>query len=304
MNGIRPNRDNTFAVVVTYYPKPDLVKNLVIIGSQVDYVAVVDNGSDIGLEDLISKIANGRYILIANGQNLGIAAALNIGISWGVAKGYNWVLTMDQDSECLDGIIDGIGSVYDCFDDTKHLAIIGANFLHKVTGDLGYAFPEDEPCCWREEKYIFTSGSLLSLEAFQRVGPFMEMLFIDLVDHEYEMRLYRYDWKMIVTRQPFFRHVVGEPTSHKIFYKTLWASNHPPIRRFYYTRNAIILARIYYSRETEMIKTFLYQVFVNCILIILFEANKLKKLAAITKGIIVGLHTDVNPYKREVDKEF
>ena len=61
-----PQRSNVCAVVVTYFPKPGCATNLVAIGSQVDHLFIVDNGSSAQslrpIESAAAELAEARRL--------------------------------------------------------------------------------------------------------------------------------------------------------------------------------------------------------------------------------------------------
>ena len=63
---------------------------------------------------------------------------------------------------------------------------------------------------------MITSGSLLALAVFRRVGPMREDFFIDAVDFQYCLRLRRHGYKVIETLLPTLIHPIGAPTLQRV----------------------------------------------------------------------------------------
>ena len=94
------------AVLVTFFPRTEDILGLALIREQVQFVVIVNNGSDQRLLALLREPCQQLHIhLIENGCNLGIAAALNIGIRWALARHFKWVIFFDQDSSPTTGMV-------------------------------------------------------------------------------------------------------------------------------------------------------------------------------------------------------
>jgi len=87
------------AVVVTYHPEPARLSALLdVIGSQVESVIIVDNGSP-GMADWLGESAGARGCgLELLERNTGVAAAHNVGIAKARLARADAVLLLDQDS--------------------------------------------------------------------------------------------------------------------------------------------------------------------------------------------------------------
>lgn len=93
--------------IVTYNPDIEkLKKNISRIAGQVCKLVIADNGSK-NIEDIKRLAAAFENVsVILNYENFGIARALNQIMKWSSNNGGDWTITLDQDSECSDCIID------------------------------------------------------------------------------------------------------------------------------------------------------------------------------------------------------
>ena len=240
------------AVIVSYQPDAGFPARLAAIAGQVDAVIVVDNASTNSvLTGLTEKITGGAICLIINPDNLGIARALNIGIAHAISMNYDWVLLFDQDSSVNAHMIASMVDVYNAIPDKEHLAVIGAHF-HDVNRPASESVPAtgqtaNLPTCsallWQEVDWVITSGSLLSVAAHQKIGPFRDDFFIDFVDTEYCLRARKLGYRIVKTTAPLMTHAIGKHSQHPVFGMRKWTSNHTPDRRYYITRNYTVLLR-------------------------------------------------------------
>ena len=102
-----------------------------------------------------------------------------------------------------------------------------------------------------------TSGNLVNLDAFRQVGPFMDELFIDSVDHEYCIRLQINGYKVIQLNGVLLEHTLGERRKHLFIYPLNFfkknksivsykiVNNHNYIRKYYMVRNRLYVSRKY-----------------------------------------------------------
>lgn len=96
------------AGIVTYNPdEVRLRENIEAVLPQVEKIYIVDNASANrdGIKSLLRALPDARIDLISNAENTGIAHALNQLLAASAAGGYDWLLTLDQDSVVMDGLV-------------------------------------------------------------------------------------------------------------------------------------------------------------------------------------------------------
>ncbi len=266
------------ATVILYNPTDDLIYNIHHYLKDVDIVYAVDNSDqdDPGREAKLKAIEKVRYV--RNKGNLGIANALNKAADLAIRDGYDFLLTMDQDSkvtqDMIDKMLECIGS--ENFDD---IAIITPFHLYR---SIEYTL-RSQPC--EHVLTTMTSGNLLNLQAYQIIGPFLDDLFIDFVDHEYNLRSALKNFKIIRANRAILEHSLGNITIHK-FIKKIVTGNHSPIRRYYSYRNKFFLRDRYKNNFPEFFHKFYISIAYEVILILLFEHDKIHKLKMMFKGYI------------------
>ncbi|MEN6372207.1 MAG: glycosyltransferase family 2 protein [Armatimonadota bacterium] len=272
------NNQNTCSVVVTFHPDPALPDRLSPITRQVDRLLIVDNGSGNSVDTIFDTLASDTRIeIIRNKENLGLAAALNQGIRWAGEHGYQWVLTMDQDSLAYDSMLSGLADAYCAAQNSRNIAVIGANYVDRSTS-IPFFSPTGLEKPWNDAKTVITSGSLVSLEAVEAIGSFRDDLFIDHVDDEFCLRARSKGFGVIITSEVFMEHVIGAPTKEIFFCKSLFTTNAPAARRYYQTRNLLVIAKEYFSADSGWVFNALKVRLKELILMLMFENNKLDKL--------------------------
>jgi len=283
------DKESICGVVVTWNPDKDLFSRIESIARQVDRVVIVDNGSaPSGREVLHEACIPDDVSLIANSRNTGVATALNQGIEYARRHGYRWVLTLDQDSLPSDEMITEQIAVYNDFGERERIGVIGAHPKDKITRVTPYA----EACngeCWLEQTVVITSGSLISLDAFEKVGALRDDFFIDGVDHEFCLRLRAHGYRVLVACRAELLHSLGRPARRRFLGREVVPTNHSYVRRYYLTRNKILITREYFNREPRWIAKQLVALIKSTILVVLFERDKQVKLKSTALGIWHGL---------------
>lgn len=282
------------AVIVTYLPDASFETRLNAISKQVSMVLIVDNGSDAQRSMLRELTINERVLLIENEKNLGIATALNIGIQRAIDLGYEWVLLFDQDTLAHNNLCQSLCDIYASYPAPKKIALIGANYsnVFKPIADL------DSKQSYQLVKRVITSGTLLSIVAYQKIGRFNDEYFIDMVDLEYCVRATRLGFTLLKSTALLMTHSVGFPTKHSLFGKKIWLNNHSPLRRYYYVRNYVVFQREYGKYRfggwaVKSLRKSIRLVF----LILLFESNKQSKIKAILIGWLDGFNQHMGEKK-------
>jgi rhamnosyltransferase len=221
-----------------------------------------------------------------NGRNLGVATALNRGADWARQKSYQWLLLSDHDTHFDEDAMSTLQAVWRDYPEREKIAVIGCNFVDSNLRSLQYA-PDPDESPWSERKTVISSGSLLSLSAFERVGPLRDEFFIDQVDHEYCLRARSKGFRILATGRPVMRHTVGTGKSHGRFgFITL---NHPPQRWYYLIRNEMSLVREYVVREPHWAFITVVSRIQRTLAMVLFEEDRFAKLRYAAAGFVDGV---------------
>ena len=282
---IAPNRQNTCAVVVTYFPDEGVADRLGLIRKQVDEVLVIDNASDEqAVAHLRAALQTPEVSLIQNAANLGIAAALSQGSRWAEEKGYSWVLFFDQDTIPFADMAESLAGAYQDFPFKERLAVVGSS--HSPEVDVPVA---STGCSWRLAETVITSGSLVSVEALRTTGLFRDEFFIDAVDFEFCLRTRFLGFEIIEVTVPVMQHFIGRPQNNQIMGKSIPTHEHVPLRWYYSTRNSVVLYREYIWRNPRWVFRSIYARMRGMALMLIFERSRVSKLKHIARGFVDGI---------------
>jgi rhamnosyltransferase len=300
-----PMAQTICAVVVTYFPDGDFFQRIEKVALQVPKIVIVDNGSSPPCVEQLNRVAESLPAhLILNPCNQGLASGLNAGVRWAALQGFHWALTLDQDTTVAADMIETLAALVERYPVPERLAVVGSNYRDKVNGALFHepltganGFPGQEMAS------VLTSGSLISIPAFQAVGGFRDDFFIDCVDHEYCLRARSRGFHVALTSKPVMDHGVGHGTGHRFLWRNVNTSNHSPLRRYFTFRNMVILTRNYFASEPGWIVYALWGLTKSVILICLFEKDRITKLKFILRGCLDGALGRTGPLK-QLDTEF
>jgi len=272
------------AVIVTYNPDQEFKERIELIKNQVARVIVVDNYSLPLVRQMLRALKSSKIEVIENTSNKGLAAALNQGVLWAKKLGYSWVLTLDQDTTVDNDMVKSLVSIYSQCPFYEKIGLIGSNSRSKYSGRL-YINCQNSKKDFIKVKTIITSGSLLSLTAYEKAGPFREDFFIEGIDLEYCLRLRKYGYEVLLSCRPLMTHAAGKMEEHHFFGRVILVANHEPWRYYLMTRNLLEIFFIYFWREPIWILEASFNFMKTVIKIILYEDAKMLKLKYLNKGI-------------------
>jgi rhamnosyltransferase len=275
------------AVIVTYHPTSLIVENMQKVLAQVAGLVVVDNGSNVDeLDQLRVASQSLGFHLIENEENLGIAQALNLGIRWAKNKGYSWVILFDQDSKITDGFICQMFATWELHAERERLGSIHPKYVDAETGI--------EPVVRRASdggpRISLTSGALMPIWIFDKIGGFAAEYFIDCVDFEYCLRIRAAGYLIADSRQAILLHAAGHASVSLSFSGlTFRPTHHTPMRRYYISRNRIALCRKYFRVFPGWIVQYMFDSMRETIKCFVGEQNRGRKFRSFLLGSWDGL---------------
>src|SRR5437667_2234592 len=171
-----PSRELIGGVIVTYHPDVAFENRFDLVKYQVAHMVVVDNSCTPGVGARLSRLAGACVDVIKNDHNLGVATGLNQGVRRVDELGLSWALLLDQDTVVDDDLVDCLAEIWRQHASPTEIGLIGANSRSTASGRLGI---QSSPGAsgYVELKTIVTSGSLLAMAAYERIGPFRDDFF-------------------------------------------------------------------------------------------------------------------------------
>jgi rhamnosyltransferase len=279
---------DTCAVISTFHPAPAALENLAKVRLQVEGLVVVDNGSSASsLAPFRAAMRELKFTLIENGANLGIAAALNTGVQWAKSRGFDRVVLFDQDSTVTPGFMGAMRSTYEGHPRQAEIAIVMPRYMNREGEDVSWSqfmAPDGAPL------EVMTSGSFIPVSIFDSCGGFREEFFIDQVDHEFAFRVRECGFIVVVSEESFLIHTPGSPREHSFLgVMRFKATHHNAMRRYYMTRNGIVMVRRYWKSHPVWCRSVAKALLMLPIQVVLAERQKWKKLRNILLGTVDAL---------------
>lgn len=265
------------AVIISYNPGADLLRNVLALSKQVDGVVIVDNASTGSALDTIKEVQEQTGCsVIRNDRNLGIAAGLNIGFRFAIDNQYNWIVSFDQDSTVTDGFIQAL---LDAGSNATAPGLICPTYLDRrsMTEMVMPKLPSGEPLI------AMTSGSMLHRTTYLKAGPFDEKLYIDSVDNEYCLRIRSMGMHIVQTNRAVLLHSLGNITFRRCLGRKLVATNHSPARRYYMMRNRLYVS-VRYAHDWRWSYFVLHEIVHEVVAILFVERQKLAKIGYMIRG--------------------
>lgn len=258
-------KDRVAGVVVAYnIEKETLSRNIDTYIDYVDRIFIIDN-SDKNMK--LNKLAEDKIKYLSMNGNRGIAKALNRGVALAIDDGYDYVLTMDQDSQFENNLIDEYAK-----NESDDVIIYSPNYIIERKRTKKYIVDVNE-LYW-----TMTSGNLLNLELYKEVGEFKEDFFIDVVDYEYCLRARRGGFRILQCNKARLIHNPGVQKIKKILWLNYKYGYMSPERLYYQIRNLSWVIREYGSIKARKI------IIVKLSKIILLFDNKRIFLKMFKKG--------------------
>jgi rhamnosyltransferase len=274
------------AVIVTYHPAVKMLEHMRAVLAQVQELIVVDNGSN---SDEVAALRIGAqslgFHLCENGKNLGIAQALNQGVRWAKERGYAWVILFDQDSKITEGFVREMFAAWDSHPLRQRVAAIHPRYVNPDTGiELWVPRAADG-----SPILPMTSGTLMPLWIFDRIGWFASEYFIDLVDWEYSLRIRVAGFCVADSNRAKLSHSPGDPTKVTILGRVFEHSRHNAVRRYYIWRNGIALHRKYLLSFPLWLLKATYRQLHDTVICLIVDENRASQFRSVVLGTWDGL---------------
>lgn len=285
--------------MVTYFPQAASAEDLLILSLQVGALLIVDNGSNSSSLTSLQGIAlRPDTVIVRLGSNLGIAAALNVGLQFAHEHGYRWLATFDQDSGATPGMLAEMVRAFASYPRPAELAVITPCHVdRRLNLTVRERVCETAGSGWRTIQSTMTSGNLVRVAAALSIGGFDESLFIDLVDHDFCLRLRRRGYRVLEATRARLLHSLGSMERRLFAFRRVNVTHHPPIRRYYMSRNRIILWRRHWRQEPAWVLRDVRRFLSESVCILFYERQTAGKLRMIIRGIGDAIRNRRGPFR-------
>jgi len=297
-----PHRSQICAAIVTYNIGDALHRCVDAIRNQVGHVLIVDNGSDEPTRRELNRLkASNSISVILNKRNEGIARAFNQAIHWARGRGFQWILTLDHDSEATPSMVNELVRGYEALGRAgmRNVGVVGANpFDVNLQQYLLHGPCNRVKTPFEDQMEVISSGSLIPLPIFDKVGLFNEDLFIYYVDTEFCMRLSRQGFHIYLCPDAVLLHREGSKKRHRLLWWNTRYDHYGKTARYYLSRNLIYMIR---SRilPPGYIHGLLRSNWKDHFKILLFDEDKFASLWFSLRGLVDGLKGKVGPLDSE-----
>ena len=262
-------------VVVLYNPDDLVYNNMNTYITDIDRLYIIDNSLESN-EKKLGMLKSGNYEYHHLGKNKGLASALNIGCALALDAQYEYVLTMVQDASFKQGSLNqmknSLGS--DC-------QICGPSILIQYNEDNEIKEREKESY----SEWLITAGTIMSLDAWNKVGRFDDDFFIEFIDIDLCLRFMINGYKLHRVKDAYISLMQGVCHQHYLGKKVVYTSDAAPLRTYYLFRNGTYI-RVKYGKKYSSFVDAHYGRYI--IKVILYEDNKIKKLINAFKGWVDG----------------
>jgi len=299
---------STFGLIfVLYLPSAEYLKNLQKARAMCRNVIAVDNSHepDRQLHEMLRR--NGMTVIFNRNQG-GLAGAYNRGAEALLAQGCDVIFLLDQDSDIDESFF--IKMMQACSALATDTFLMGPKIyeinLQKCMPVIppGRRFPkplriDDETEGLFPTLFIISSGSAISAGAYRKLGAFREDYFIEYIDIEYGLRASSQGIPVYMNAAVTMRQTTGNIVRHG----KLFTTHHLAWRRYYGARNAVHALGLYRSKwSLHWLSGLLacHQAF--CVL--LFEEQKLRKVAAILCGYLDGVFGKLGTFENRHPRLF
>ncbi len=260
-------------VVILFNPDSSIIENIKSYIDQVEELLLFDNSTK--KSNLINELpSQNKIIYYSKHTNMGVGYALNYAAGYFVKKGYHYLLTMDQDSIATPNMV--LNLLRSCKEINK-VGIISPKHIGRFD-----PYPTNESI--EEKLVVMTSGNILNLSVYTKVGSFADYFFIDYVDTEYCMRLNKNGFKVLTNNAVALYHNEANVSKRNFFVGVVFPYNHSAKRLYFKVRNRCYL-RDKYKKDYPKYFSYEFPLFKNMLIkILLFEDDKVKKIHYALKG--------------------
>jgi rhamnopyranosyl-N-acetylglucosaminyl-diphospho-decaprenol beta-1,3/1,4-galactofuranosyltransferase len=251
------------AVVVTFNRHTLLLKSISALLGQtrpLDALIIVDNASTDGTREHLERLGhlgNPQIIYLLQTENTGGAGGFKAGLQYCLERGFDWVWLADDDAIALPDTIEKLLAI-----DPQPANLYGSSAVFQNQNDeWTLCWPctadiADRPRTIRNLGEVssvyetdlapflgcFVSGQLLSTIGLPDAG-----FFISGDDLEFTERARAHGARVFLVRDSLVQHPRPDDYTVTYFGRQFLCLRLPPWRRYYYVRNKIIIARLYYG---------------------------------------------------------
>jgi rhamnosyltransferase len=239
----------TAAGVVAFRPNPDVFLALARrLASEADRLFVFLN--DATDTDTMAALRATGATIIESPYNLGVGEAFNQLALHALWAGYTRLAIFDDDSTLAPGSLAALGKSLDALEVAgERPAVVGPLIVSPANAPQAYRPPRyfrtagADVGSAQAVLYVISSGSLINLDAFRRIGRFRSDFFMDAIDTEWCFRARKRGYSCWVDTGVELQHRIGAGVTRANLFGRGFPKQ-PPMRLFAYIRNQIYCLRL------------------------------------------------------------
>lgn len=290
--------EKCIVTVVVTYNRLSLLKECIATLQAQTYapstIFIINNASTDGTGEYLDTVAGehlGQVFVTHLAENAGGAGGFSEGLRLALANGANWIWMMDDDAEPHPTALEELmkvakdpanvyGSLATKGPDTSWTTTLLDPHSHTV--DNAANVPNEA----RVQSLPFL-GFMIHRDLVQKIGLPDAGYFIAADDIEYCMRAERAGAQLIIAGRSRIEHPKSDRYEAQLPGRRLVCLRLPPWKRYYDTRNRLLIARKYYG--IRLLTQTIPGSFVRLFATMRYEPRKLAQLGAFCAGMIDGL---------------
>jgi rhamnosyltransferase len=290
-----PDASTAGAVIVAYHPLEENLEQWATVVRLFPHTLIIDNSTDGAHRARVAARAEAiGAVYSLPGENIGLARAYNFGAQWARQRGLAWVLLLDQDTVLGADAGAIVADAWRSLERRDEVAIFAMSFVERATQATIHvpSVPRSSGAATARARDVLevpSSGSFIPLDAYRRLGPFFEALFLDGVDVEYCYRARGAGLRIVQTVGVCGQHVFGSPERRRLLGREVTTMN-MSVRRWYLAaRNVVILTAIYGARDGALTRHNVGRYGRMFLKLLLLERDRLRKVSSVLRGAFDGL---------------
>ena len=269
------------AIIITYKPSLELIRNVELIQEMADFVMIYDNTT--GMTDAISTLQNCSGVSVFHaGRNDGMGVALNFGLQYAIEHHFDWLATFDQDSRPTKDMFRSMLKSLSEYADGNQVRILAPS--HRDPSEKPKAILLGGELAPIRRQAVITSGNLIKIDGLDKDQRFDESLFIDSVDHDFCLKTLKRHEFILECQSAILIHSIGQISHHQKFGISVHATNHEPFRHYYMTRNRLYVWVRYMMYFPRWVIRDVYSHLKMMARLLIVEDQKLLKMRYMAKG--------------------
>ena len=269
-------------VIPCFNPPRETIELIAELADRINYVVVVDDASDSispGYYTQLSALDN--VVVVRKTANRGVAHSLNIGFTMAMTGGARYILTLDQDADLP---VDFVAMLARAADELDRDDVDWGAFGPGVVNGFAYAYTNRNGLMETQE--IMQSGAVFRTEALRVAGLADESLVIDSVDTDLCLNLRKHGFEVFADGRIHLSHRIGRGQSITLLGKEISVTNHSSRRRYYLTRNRLVMFGRYGVSERTWLLSGFFWLAISTLLAVTIEEGRTEAFHEVRRGIL------------------